>query len=245
MAVIHPDVDVDGGGRFGDSSDDEVERFVAAVSHDLEGSLRVLSGNLELLRAAGPPLSPGQQDHLARIERTTLRMKRLVAGVRNYAWAGAEPELEPVWLQEVLDEALDLLSNSIEERSVEVAIVGRLPELTGDRGQLGQLFENLLSNAIKFGPEGGRITITTTREPHRWRIAVSDQGPGIRPQHHRRVFEPFRRLRETGHVPGSGLGLAICMRVAVNHQGTLTIEQTPGRGATFVLCLPDPPLNAR
>jgi signal transduction histidine kinase len=198
-----------------------------------------MSGNLELLRAAGPRLSPEQDDHLERIERTVQRMKRLLAGVRNYAWAGAAPELERVSLQEVLDETLELLAHNIEQRSVEVVIEGRLPRLTGDRGQLGQLFENLLSNAIKFGPEGGQITITTTGGREGWRIAVADEGPGIAPENHARVFEPFRRLRETGHVPGSGLGLAICMRVAKNHHGTLTIERTPGGGATFVLTLPD------
>ncbi len=240
MAVIHPDIDFDGVERLGGSFlSPEVERFVAAVSHDLESSLRVVSGNLELLRAAaGAPLSPEQENHLERIERTTERMTRLLAGVRNYAWAGGEPELERVCLHEVLDEALELLSYNIEQRSVEAVIEGRLPQLTGDRGQLGQLFENLLSNAIKFGPEGGQITITTTRKPHGWRIAVADQGPGIAPEHHRRVFEPFRRLRETGQVPGSGLGLAICMRVARNHHGTLTIEETPGGGATLALHLP-------
>jgi signal transduction histidine kinase len=245
MAVIHPDVDIEGVGRLGGSfSGDEVERFVAAISHDLESSLRVMSGNLELLRAAGPPLSPEQDDHLERIERTTERMKRLLAGLRNYAWAGGEPEFERVCLQDVLDETLELLSHDIEQRSVELVIEGRLPQLSGDRGQLGQLFENLLSNAIKFGPERGQITITTTRRPHGWRIAISDEGPGIAPQHHRRVFEPFRRLRETGHVPGSGLGLAICMRVARNHHGALAIEATPGGGSTFALSLPDPPLRA-
>jgi two-component system, chemotaxis family, sensor kinase Cph1 len=101
------------------------------------------------------------------------------------------------------------------------------------------LFQNLLSNAVKFGPKrSGRIVITASRRMAAWRLAISDQGPGIAPQNHGRVFEPFRRLRETGHLPGTGLGLAICRRVAQNHGGSLTIEPSDSGGAMFVLTLP-------
>ena len=235
VAMVKTQIGIARDGFVDGSSDLEVERFVAAVAHDLESSLLVLSGNLELLRASGPQLSAEQEDHLERIERTAQRMKRLLAGVRNYAWAGGEAELERVPLGPVLDDCLEMLAQSIAERSVKIEVDGRLPEVTGDRDQLVQLFQNLLSNAIKFSPTGGQVTITTTRRRHAWRIAVSDHGPGIAPEHRDLVFEPFRRLHETGHVPGSGLGLAICMRVAKNHGAALTIERPDGGGATFAV----------
>jgi signal transduction histidine kinase len=235
--VTQPDLDTDVA-RPSDATDIDVERFVAAVSHDLESSLLVLTNNLELLRAEGP-LSPGQADLMQRIERTTQRMKRLLSGVRNFAWARGELELEQVSLRQVLDDCLETLAPAIEEHSAEIVVETDLPTVTGDFDQLVALFQNLLMNAIKFGPRRGRSTVSAEREDGAWRIAIADEGPGIAPENRDRVFEPFRRLRETGNVPGSGLGLTICMRVVKNHGGSLTIEQSEAGGAKFVVRLPD------
>jgi signal transduction histidine kinase len=192
------------------------------------------------LRAAGPALNPAQEDHLQRVERTLERMRRLLASVRDYTSANGRLALGPVALQEVVERALETLAPAIEQRAARVAVED-LPTVVGDRDQLEQLLENLLSNAIKFGPRGGRTAVSASRQEGAWRIAVEDEGPGIAPENRERVFEPFRRLRETGHVPGSGLGLAICMRVARNHGGSLTIEPSPAGGSTFVFTLPDLP----
>jgi signal transduction histidine kinase len=220
------------------SLDADLEQFIATVAHDLESSLLVLSEHVQLMRMAAPGLNPEQADHLACIERTMQRMTRLVSGIRNYARANGEIELERVSLKKVVEESVEILAPAIEERSVEIVIEGRLPTVAGDHDQLVQLFQNLLSNAVKFGPKQGRIVVTASRRVAAWRLAISDHGPGIAPQNYGRVFEPFRRLRETGHLPGTGLGLAICRRVAQNHGGSLTIEPSDSGGATFVLTLP-------
>jgi signal transduction histidine kinase len=219
--------------------DIDVERFVAAVSHDLESSLLVLTSNLEMLRAGGRRLSAEQEDHLARIERTTKRMRRLLSSVRNYAWANADLELGTVPLEEVVNDSVEMVAAMIEERAAKIRVDNPLPTVTGDRDQLVQLFQNLLSNAVKFGPQQGQIVITAARNGGNWRIKIADEGPGISPQNYDRVFEPFRRLRGTGHIQGTGLGLTICLRVARNHGGSLTVEPAESGGAAFVLTLPD------
>lgn len=220
----------------------EIERYLAVVSHELESSLLVLTSSLGLLRESGSPPSSEQEEHLERIDRTAERMKRMLSGVRKFAWTGREMEIGLVPFRHVVDEALEMLSQNIEERSAQVIVEDPLPIVRGDRDQLVQLVQNILSNAIKFAPDGGRVTVSATRAGRSWVIAIADQGPGILPENRERVFEPFRRLRETGHVEGTGLGLAICKRVADNHAGSLTIEEADGGGARFLFTIPDGPV---
>jgi signal transduction histidine kinase len=217
----------------------EVERYLAVASHELESSLLVLRTSSELLRESTPAPSSEQEEHLERIDRTTERMRRLLASVRKFAWTNREMEVSWFWLSDVVDEAVEMLAPSIEERGAQVIVLDSLPVVRGDRDQLLQLVQNLLSNAIKFGPERGWVAISASRVGESWVIAVDDEGPGIAPENRERVFEPFRRLRESGHIEGTGLGLAICRRVAENHAGSLTIETSEAGGARVLFTLPD------
>lgn len=217
------------------------EGYLAAVSHELESSLLVLTSSLELLRESRPVESFEQEEHLKRIDESAQRMKRLLSGVRRFAWAKREMEMSRFPLAGVVDEALEMLAHVITERRAQVIVPETLPVVHGDRDQVVQLVQNLLSNAIKFGPERGRVTISASRVGRDWVIAIEDDGPGILPENREQVFEPFRRLLETRHVEGTGLGLAICRRVAENHAGSLTIEASETGGAKFLFTLPDRP----
>jgi signal transduction histidine kinase len=217
------------------------ERFSAILSHEIESSLLVASKYAEMLRDAPAGLDEEQADHLDRITRAVERMQRLTTSVRQWTRADAELlMLDRVPLDDVLDEVLETLAPVIDEREAVVLRDSELPVVVGDRGQLGELLQNLISNAVKFGPRhGGRVTVTAQRGPGMWRIAVSDQGPGISKDDHERIFEPFRRLRGTGHLPGTGLGLAIARKIAENHGGRLTVRSRFGGGATFAFTVAD------
>jgi len=119
-------------------------------------------------------------------------------------------------------------------------------EVRGDRDELVQVFQNLIHNAIKYGRQGGRVDITLTRQaaaqgrPAQIVAAVSDDGPGIAPQHLPRLTERFYRVsvaasRERG---GTGLGLAIVKHILNRHRGELTIVSQIGQGSTFRVALP-------
>jgi chemotaxis family two-component system sensor kinase Cph1 len=217
----------------------DAERFATTVTHELGSSLLVVSKLAETLHG-DPELSFEQARHVAQIVRMTDRMRHMVASARYLFTSPEDLDTEEVALVEVLHDALEALAPLIDERRPELVVSEPLPIVFGVHIHLVQLFENLLSNAIKYGPaRHGRVELTVTELESGWRIAVRDHGAGIAPEYQESIFEPFRRLRGTGHVPGTGLGLTICRQIAENHGGTLTLESTPGAGTTFVFELPD------
>jgi light-regulated signal transduction histidine kinase (bacteriophytochrome) len=114
-----------------------------------------------------------------------------------------------------------------------------LPTVSGDPGQLRQLFQNLISNGIKFVEDGPpRIHVSATRDGKEWRIAVGDNGIGIDPNHAERIFAVFKRLHGREAYPGSGIGLSICKRIVERHNGRIWVEPNEGGGSRFCFTFP-------
>jgi len=114
-----------------------------------------------------------------------------------------------------------------------------LPTVRGNPPGLTQLFTNLLANALKYRLHNEpHVVISSVRRDDEWIISVADNGKGIDPQHHDRIFELFRRLEPRGGAAGTGLGLAICARVVDVHGGRIWVKSTVGQGATFSFTLP-------
>ena len=109
--------------------------------------------------------------------------------------------------------------------------------VAGDAGQLRRALLNLGKNALQACAAGGRVTLVAARSGARPRREVRDTGVGIAPDQRGRIFDPFFTTREKG----TGLGLAFAREIALDHGGELTVDSSPGRGATFALCLPAPP----
>jgi chemotaxis family two-component system sensor kinase Cph1 len=114
-----------------------------------------------------------------------------------------------------------------------------LPTVPGDRAQLQQLLLNLLGNALKFrGHEAPRVHVGARREGDgSWRLSVTDNGIGIDPRFHDKIFTLFQRLHR-GDYPGTGIGLAVCKKVVERHGGRIGVESRPGQGASFFFTLP-------
>jgi signal transduction histidine kinase len=112
--------------------------------------------------------------------------------------------------------------------------------VVGDPGRLRQVIDNLLSNAVKYSPAGSTVTLHTERLAHAWKISVSDEGPGIKPQERAKLFQEFAKLsaQPTGGETSTGLGLAISKRIIEAHGGEIDVDSEPGRGATFWFTLP-------
>ncbi len=151
-----------------------------------------------------------------------------------------EPHLEPLMINQIVEDVLELVRPQATEAQVRVEseLDGAIPPIPIDREGFHQVILNLLNNALDAVPRGDgviRVVTSLDADERRVRIAVSDNGPGIAPDHAEKVFEPFYSTK--GHS-GTGLGLAVARKVVTELGGVITLEPSAGGGAEFVIWLP-------
>ncbi|WP_090505680.1 PAS domain-containing protein [Natronorubrum sediminis] len=223
-----------------EASNERLEQFAYAVSHDLQEPLRMVTSYLQLLdQRYGDALEDDGEEFLEFAVDGAERMREMIEGLLEYSRVETRGEpFEPVDLDAILDEVRDDLQLRIDETDAEIS-ADDLPTVVGDPSQLRQVFQNLLDNAIEYsGDEPPRVDITAERADSRWRITVHDHGIGIDSDNQDRVFEVFQRLHTSDEHPGTGIGLALCQRIVERHDGELWVESEPGEGSTFSFTLP-------
>lgn len=221
-------------------SNRELERFATIAAHDLQEPLRTILTYTDLIeRKYGGEMDGQALGYLLRVAAAAQRMRTLIEDLLVFARIGqAERQFEIVDLNEVVQAALANLETLITE-SEGVIEVGDLPTVRGNEPGLTQLFTNLIANALKYRLANGiRVDIAAQIRDGEWVISVADNGKGIDPVHHEKIFELFRRLETRDGAAGTGLGLAICARVVDVHGGRIWVKSTVGQGATFFFTLP-------
>jgi PAS domain S-box-containing protein len=218
--------------------------FLSRMSHELRTPLNAIIGFSQLLEMDG--LSPEQDEsvqHILKGGRHLLELINEVLDISRIETGQLRLSLEPVAVEEVVREALDLLRPLATSRGIEVRTVfsdesGR--HVLADHQRLKQVLLNLIANAVKYNRDAGKVTVSSEPAPEeRHRISVADTGPGIHPDKMDRLFSAFERLGadETG-VEGTGLGLVLSKRLVEAMGGTIGVESTPGEGSTFRVELP-------
>ena len=172
---------------------------------------------------------------------TVTRMQDLVEDILRYTRiVGQEAELSVVDLNEIVAGVLGDLAGEIKESGAKVD-TGPLPSVMGHANQLRMLFRNLVSNALKFRKPGTSPTVeikdASVPTDRLCTIAVTDDGIGIPAESQDRIFTMFQRLHLQDDYGGTGLGLAICRRVAISHEGDISVRSEPGQGSTFTVSL--------
>ena len=225
--------------RLGEKNQ-ELQQFVYRVSHDLKGPLVSIKGFSQLIREdmdAG--VLDEVPDHLREVVDAAEKMQFLIDRILDLSRVGtATVELVSHDMEDLIQGAIELESDSIEETGATIEMVKPLPHEVGDRKQLTTVFRHLISNACKYARPGipPKVEIGAVREVDRVAWYVRDQGLGIEKTDQSRVFELFERLNP--QVSGAGVGLAVTKRIIELHGGQIWVESAgAGKGATFSFSL--------
>lgn len=219
----------------------EIERFTYLAFHDLRAPLITIKGFTGALKQ---DLEAGRNDEtrrdIERIERAADRMDEILSDLLEFARIGrVRRPSEDVDLEQLVRDALGRLNGLIRAKNIQVKLAPDLPSVYGDRVRLREVFENLIENAAIYtsGQVQPLIEIGTRRQGDQQVIFVRDNGQGIDPRYHNRIFELFEKL-DPG-TEGPGIGLALTRRIVEVHGGRIWVESNgEGTGSTFCLTLP-------
>lgn len=215
----------------------QLESFVYTVAHDLRAPLRAINGYAEFVTEdASTSLSGRSASYLDHIKQAARRMDGLIRDLLSYTRViQVEVNFERVPLADCVDWAIAELDQVIESRAAEVKIASPLQVVCGERGALEQVVAHLLSNALKFVPKGRHPAVRVHCETRGdfVRFCVTDNGIGIRPEYHERVFRIFERLDDARSYPGTGVGLPIVRKTIERLGGKVGLQSKPGIGSTF------------
>jgi heavy metal sensor kinase len=223
-------------------------RFVADASHELRTAVAIVRAESEI--ALGRPTRPEAEYRVALqvTHDAGKRLTRIVDDLLLLARADEERQAmrsEPLYLNELVTEVAAAIRALAAERRIVVEVTA-FPDapVEGDPELLSRMLLNLLDNAVKYSPAGSTVRVSLTAEGDAWRLAVTDEGPGIPDADRAAIFERFHRVekdRSRGAAStssGAGLGLAIARSIAEMHGGSLVLARSSSRGSEFVAIIP-------
>lgn len=215
----------------------ELDQFAYVVSHDLKAPLRGIDNVCHWIEEdMEHELSPQMKNYLGIMRGRVHRLEDLINGLLEYARIGRVKRIV-----EVIDvkDTLQYVFDMVVPGNFKVITKGHLPVLNGERIRLEQVFVNLVSNAVKHhNKPNGTITIISEEAGDYYRFCVQDDGPGIDPEYHEKIFRIFQTLRERDTKESTGVGLAIVKKIIDDQKGTVIVKSAPGEGASFEFTWP-------
>lgn len=211
----------------------ELDQFAYMVSHDLKAPLRAIANLAYWIEEDLGDTVPGEtSQHLALMQSRVRRMEGLINGLLEYSRIGrSEAATETVNLSALLNEVVDMLDPP---STVQVIVPDDLPTLTTKPLLLSQVLANLIGNAIKHRDRpDGRVEVTVADQGRHYRFTITDDGPGIDPRYHDRIFAIFQTLKSKDDQESTGIGLSIVKKIIDTEGGEIHLESELGGGTMF------------
>ncbi|ERH01098.1 MAG: PAS sensor histidine kinase [Halonotius sp. J07HN6] len=224
-----------------EQSNEELEQFAYAASHDLQEPLRTLSSYLTLLeRRYEDELDAEAVEFIEFAVDGADRMQQMIEALLAYSRVDTSGEaFEAVAVSDLLDAVTESLQFRIDEADATVSVPDTDATVTGDESQLAQLVQNLVENGIKYSSEPPEIDISVDHDETAVTIEIADNGIGIPADQQDGIFEVFQRLHTHEEFSGTGIGLSICRKIVDRHDADITVDSEPGVGSTFTITLPN------
>jgi signal transduction histidine kinase len=221
-----------------DNTNDALNRFAYAVSHDLKSPLNTIHGLIEVfeMEYRGQIKGDGEK-YLSLIKSQAQNMGNLIKGILEYSKSGdGKGNPQNVDLNQLLRE---VLVNIVVPNNIKVIIQDNLPSVMIDKFQVLQVYQNLISNAVKYNDkEEGIVEVGYTNHGSYNTFFVKDNGQGIDAENHEKVFDIFQKLKSIKESDSTGVGLAIVKKIIESHGGKIWLESEVGKGASFYFTLP-------
>ncbi len=221
----------------------ELDRFVYTVSHDIAAPLTGIEGYGAFLEEHYfDKLDEKGQRSLAGLRRGTKRLNDMIQDLLALTRISRiKNPYQQVDIRFLINEVLERLEYVIREKRVEIIVASSMPNIVCDRIKLTEVFVNLINNAIKFSSQNNNvpcIEIGSTENTENYEFYVRDNGIGIAPEHHKEIFDVFKRLDNSAIVEGTGAGLSIVKAGVEDHGGKVWVVSTLGQGASFHFTIP-------
>lgn len=216
-------------------SNRDLEQFAYVASHDLKEPLRVIGGFTKLL-AKSKLAKEGSKEakSINFIDAGIERMTNLIESLLTYSRVGQKDSLfEKFDLDALIQGKVADLSALIKDKNG-VVDIEELPDIVGQKEQVGMVFYNLINNALKFNTrERPTVSVREEDDDNHWKFSVKDNGIGIAPEHQDKIFGIFKRLHNKTEFEGTGIGLSVCQKIVLRHEGDIWLESELGKGTTF------------
>jgi PAS domain S-box-containing protein len=224
-------------------SNQELEQFAYAASHDLQEPLRIIASYCQLLKNKYLEIGGSDKEITKWIDYSIAaseRMKIFIKELLDFSRVGKKDKpLEKIDLKEIINEVTRDLSFVIEEKQAIIELESDIPTVYCIKFRIKQLFRNLISNSLKFckKDEAPKINISVCENNTEYLFCVKDNGIGINPKYFDRIFGIFKRLYSKEEYPGTGIGLALCKKIVETHGGKIWVDSDEGIGTSFYFTL--------
>ncbi|RYE94218.1 MAG: PAS domain S-box protein [Myxococcales bacterium] len=217
-------------------SNTALDQFAYVASHDLKAPLRGIANLSHWIEDdLGDAVTDDARDKLGLLRGRVQRLEDLINGILDYSTAGrSQAKPEPVDTGKLLADVIELLAPP---EHIALTVADVMPTIVAEKVPLQQVFMNLIGNAVKYSTQpGATVRIASTDEDAAVHFTVTDNGPGIAPEHHERIWGIFQKLGSK--VDGTGIGLSVVKRIVESRGGRVWVESQPGAGATFHVVWP-------